>query len=128
MNVPKLITVSRPTARPSIDRARPRPVQTKSLPDRSASQQSRHGRARVSAHHPTGRHKMDLSATHVGIEGAPDRLDHSRPSRAISLVEDATDGTKPRQECDQLLLRQAAGNIDRLNFNAGPVALLQDAV
>ena len=65
---------------------------------------------------------------HIGIKGGADRFDDLRASPVVRLLKDPADGTEPGQVTDQLLLGQGAGDIDRLDIDLGPAALLQDGV
>jgi hypothetical protein len=63
---------------------------------------------------------------HIGVEPGADRFNNLCASAVVRLFKDQADRTKPGKITDQLLLGQAARNIDRLDIDLSPAALLQD--
>ena len=80
------------------------------------------------ADQPAAGVEADVSAVHIGIERRTDRFDDLRASSVVDCLKDAAERTEPGQIPDQLRLRKGAGNVDRLDVDVGPAALLQDAV
>ena len=62
------------------------------------------------------------------MDGGGDRCNDPSARILVRFVEDPAEGSKALQIADPLVLRQPAGNIDRLDVELVPAALFADAV
>jgi hypothetical protein len=65
---------------------------------------------------------------HVRLECGANRFHDLVANLLFGLVEDAPERTEPRQVRSQLLLRNRANDVDGLDVDPGPAALLENAV
>src|SRR5262249_27402130 len=76
--------------------------------------------------HPAGACKANFRSVHVRFEGNAHHLDELRTDVIVRLLKNAADGTESGHVTGELLLRHGARNIDRLDVDGGPAAILQD--
>ena len=79
----------------------------------------------VAGHQPAGGDEPDLGAVDVRIEGRPHRVGDPVPGRVIRVGKGATQRAEPGDVAEQLALGHRAHDVDRLEGDATPAALLQ---